>query len=156
MALPEKTKAPSFIGKTDDDGSFATKDLKGLWTVLYFYPKDDTSGCTAEACDFRDSMNRLRRKGVQVVGVSPDTVAKHVKFKTKYELNFLLLADPDHTICEAFQVWTEKSMYGRRYMGVERTTYIIDPKGSITKVFEKVKVPGHVDAVLAALTELSK
>ncbi|MCX6140723.1 MAG: thioredoxin-dependent thiol peroxidase [Candidatus Kapabacteria bacterium] len=156
MALVEKTKAPSFQGDTDGSGSFSSKDLKGLWTVLYFYPKDDTSGCTAQACDFRDSMNRLKRKGVQVVGVSPDTVAKHEKFKTKYELNFPLIADPDHTICEAFQVWKEKSMYGRKYMGVERTTFVIDPKGSIAKVFEKVKVPGHVEAIMTTLAELSK
>ncbi len=154
MARPEQTKAPSFKGATDGNGTFASKDLKGTWTVLYFYPKDDTSGCTREACDLRDSMVRLTPLGVQVVGVSPDSVASHDKFKAKYELPFRLIADPDHTICEAFDVWKEKSMYGRKYMGVERTTYIIDPKGTIVKTFEKVKVPGHVDAILAALDEL--
>lgn len=154
MARPEQSKAPSFKGATDGNGTFALKDLKGTWTVLYFYPKDDTSGCTREACDLRDSMVRLSPRGVQVVGVSPDSVASHDKFKAKYELPFRLIADPDHTICEAFDVWKEKSMYGRKYMGVERTTYIIDPKGTIVKTFEKVKVPGHVDAILAALDEL--
>jgi len=154
MALAEGTKAPAFKGATDSNGSFATKDLRSSWTVLYFYPKDDTSGCTAEACDFRDSMTRLKRKGVRVVGVSPDSLASHEKFKKKYELPFPLLSDPDHAICEAFDVWKEKSMYGRKYMGVERTTYIIDPKGIVVRTFEKVKVPGHVDAVLDALKEL--
>lgn len=99
-------------------------------------------------------MTRLKRKGIRVVGVSPDSLASHEKFKKKYELPFPLLSDPDHAICEAFDVWKEKSMYGRKYMGVERTTYIIDPKGIVVRTFEKVKVPGHVDAVLDALKEL--
>ncbi|MBL0321508.1 MAG: thioredoxin-dependent thiol peroxidase [Ignavibacteria bacterium] len=154
MALAEGTKAPSFKGATDSNGSFATKDLKGLWTVLYFYPKDDTTACTAEACDFRDSMKRLTRIGVQVVGVSPDTIPTHEKFKKKYDLTFPLLSDPDHSICEAFDVWKEKSMYGRTYMGVIRSTYLIDPKGIIAAVFDKVKVKGHVDTVISTLKEL--
>lgn len=154
MALADGTKAPAFKGATDGNGSFALKDCKGLWTVLYFYPKDDTTACTAEACDFRDSMKRLKRKGVQVVGVSPDSVVSHDKFKNKFDLTFPLLSDPDHSICESFDVWKEKSMYGRTYMGVIRTTYIIDPKGVIARTFEKVKVKGHVDAVFEALSEL--
>jgi peroxiredoxin Q/BCP len=154
MALPERTKAPAFKGSTDGNGTFSSKDLKGAWTVLYFYPKDDTSGCTREACDFRDAMQRLTSRDVKVIGVSPDSVASHDKFTAKYGLTFPLLSDPEHVICEAFDVWKEKSMYGRKYMGVERTTYIIDPKGTIVRTFEKVKVPGHVDAVLSALDEL--
>lgn len=154
MALAEGTKAPSFKGDTDGSGTISLASCKGSWLVLYFYPKDATSGCTAEACDFRDSMNRLTNLNVKVVGVSPDSVKSHDSFKAKYELNFPLLADTDKQVCQDFDVWKEKSMYGRKYMGVERTTYIIDPKGKIVRVFEKVKVPGHVDAVIAALTEL--
>lgn len=122
---------------------------------MYFYPKDATSGCTAEACDFRDSMKRLTKLDVRVVGVSPDGVTSHEKFITKYDLNFPLVADEDHAFCEAFDTWKEKSMYGRKYMGVERTTYIINPKGVIVKTYEKVKVPGHVDAIIKDLAELT-
>ena len=154
MALDEGKKVPSFKGMMDDGSMFASKDLKSFWTVLYFYPKDDTSSCTAEACSFRDSMNRIIKDNVRVIGVSPDSVKSHLKFKTKYELNYPLLSDPDHSICEAFFVWKEKSMYGRKYMGVERTTYIINPKCTVAYTFEKVKVAGHVDAVILALKEL--
>lgn len=154
MPLDKGMKAPSFKGAMDDGSIFSSKDLKGTWTVLYFYPKDDTSSCTAEACSFRDSMSGIMKQGVHVIGVSPDTVKSHVKFRLKYELNFPLLSDPDHSICEAFLVWKEKSMYGRKYMGVERTTYIINPKGTVAYTFEKVKVAGHVDAVILALKEL--
>jgi len=154
MALPEGTKAPSFKGSTDGAGSISLTSYKGSWLVLYFYPKDATSGCTAQACDIRDSMNRLTERDVKVIGVSPDSVASHDSFKAKYELNFPLLADTDKEVCQSYDVWKEKSMYGRKYMGVERTTYIIDPKGKIVRVFEKVKVPGHVDALIAALDQL--
>lgn len=154
MALAEGTKAPSFKASTDGAGSASLAAYKGSFLVLYFYPKDSTSGCTAQACDFRDSMKRLAKMGVDVVGVSPDSVKSHDGFKTKFELNFPLIADTDKQICQDYDVWKEKSMYGKKYMGVERTTYIIDPKGKIARVFEKVKVPGHVDAVLAALKEL--
>ncbi|MBC8125281.1 MAG: peroxiredoxin [Candidatus Kapabacteria bacterium] len=154
MALDEGKKAPSFKGIMDDGSIFSSKDLKGFWTVLYFYPKDDTSSCTAEACSFRDSMKRIIKDNVRVIGVSPDTVKSHVKFKTKYELNYPLISDPDHSICEAFEVWKEKSMYGRKYMGVERTTYIIGPKSTIARTYEKVKVTGHVDAIVSALKGL--
>lgn len=154
MALEQGTKAPAFKGPTDGNGSVSLASLKGSWVVLYFYPKDNTSGCTTQACSFRDSMNRLTSMGANVVGVSPDSAASHDKFKAKYELNFALLADEEKSVCTAYDVWKEKSMYGRKYMGVERTTYIIDPKGKIAAVFEKVKVPGHVDAVIASLKEL--
>ena len=113
MALAEGTKAPMVSGATNGNGTFSTKECKGAWTVLYFYPKDATSGCTAEACDFRDSMKRLTKLGVRVVGVSPDSVASHEKFITKFDLNFPLVSDEDHAICEAFDTWKEKSMYGR-------------------------------------------
>lgn len=154
MALTEGTKAPVFTAATDGDGTFALKDVKGSWLVLYFYPKDDTTGCTRQACDFRDAMARITQAGVVLVGVSPDSVRSHDKFRTKYDLAFPLVSDPDHSICEMYDVWKEKSMYGRKYMGVERTTYIINPKGKIVKTFPKVSVPGHVDAVLASLEEL--
>ncbi len=154
MALSENIKIPAFSGVTDSGNIISQKNLKGAWTVLYFYPKDDTTGCTKQACDFRDSMKSLRRAGVQVIGVSPDSVASHGKFKVKYDLPFPLISDEDHTICEAFDVWKEKSMYGRKYMGVERTTYIIQPSLKIARTFEKVKVPGHVDALREALKDL--
>lgn len=154
MALAVGSKAPAFKAPTDGDATFALKDAKGAWLVLYFYPKDDTSGCTAEACVFRDNKRHLTKLGVTVVGVSPDSVKSHDKFKDKYDLNFTLVADEDHAICEAYDTWKEKSMYGRTYMGVVRTTYIIDPKGVIRAAFDKVRVPGHVDVVIATLKEL--
>ncbi|MBU3698639.1 MAG: thioredoxin-dependent thiol peroxidase [Candidatus Kapabacteria bacterium] len=155
MALQNGTKAPAIKAKTDSGGAFTLSSCKGAWVVLYFYPKDDTSGCTAEACDFRDAMSDLTKRGVTVVGVSPDSPASHDRFKAKYDLNFTLVSDEDHAICEAYDTWKQKSMYGRTYMGVERTTYIINPAGKIVATFEKVKVNGHVDQVSAALTELS-
>jgi len=154
MALTEGTKAPAFTAASDGGDTFALKDVKGKWCVLYFYPKDDTTGCTAEACDFRDSLSQLASNNVTVVGVSPDSVKSHDKFKTKYSLPFTIVSDEDHAVCEAYDTWKQKSMYGRTYMGVERTTYIIDPKGTIRKVYAKVSVKGHVDAVLADLTAL--
>lgn len=154
MALDVGSKAPAFNAPTDGGGTFSIKDAKGSWLVLYFYPKDDTSGCTAQACAFRDSMQRLSARGVLVVGVSPDGVKSHDKFKAKCDLSFPLVADEDHAICEAYDTWKEKSMYGRKYMGVERTTYIIDPKGKIVAAWAKVSVPGHVDAVIETLQEL--
>lgn len=154
MALSPGSKAPAFKAPTNSDGTFTLKDAKGAYLVLYFYPKDDTSGCTAEACDFRDSMKRITKSGAIVVGVSPDSVKSHEKFIAKYDLNFTLVADEDKSICEAYDVWKEKSMYGRKYMGVVRTTYLIDPKGKIVHTWENVKVKGHVDEVLAVLKEL--
>jgi peroxiredoxin Q/BCP len=150
MALAEGTKAPMVSGATNGNGTFSTKECKGAWTVLYFYPKDATSGCTAEACDFRDSMKRLTKLGVRVVGVSPDSVASHEKFITKYDLNFPLVSDEDHAICEAFDTWKEKSMYGRKYMGIERSTFLIGADGGIRRIWRKVKVPGHAAEVLKA------
>lgn len=149
--LKEGQKAPSFKLPGDDGKEHSLNDFKGKKVVLYFYPKDDTSGCTKEACDFKDNMSRIKRKDTVVIGVSKDSVKSHLKFKEKYGLNFLLLSDEDLNILEKYGVWKEKSMYGRKYMGVERTTFIIDENGKIQKIFEKVKVPGHVDEVLKNL-----
>lgn len=151
--LAPGSKAPAFRLPSDAGSPVALKDLKGSPVVLYFYPKDDTTGCTTEACGFRDSWRAVQATGAVVLGVSPDGVASHQKFKKKYELPFTLLADEDHAVAEAYGAWGEKSMYGRKYFGVLRTTYIIDARGSITRVFEKVKPRGHAAEVLAALTE---
>ena len=127
-------------------------DLKGAPTILYFYPKDDTSGCTAEACAFRDQMPNFQ--GARVIGVSPDSVKSHKKFVEKYSLNFDLLADTEQALCQALGVWVEKSMYGKKYMGVERTTFLVDAEGIVRHVWRKVKVDGHEQEVLSALKAL--
>jgi thioredoxin-dependent peroxiredoxin len=138
-----------------DDGSVVTSDsLRGRNTVLYFYPKDDTSGCTKEACDFRDAFPRFGKTDAQVIGVSPDSVESHVKFKKKYQLPFTLLADEKHSLADEFGVWKEKSMYGKKYLGIERTTVIVDRNGRVARIFPKVRVPGHVEEVESALREL--
>jgi peroxiredoxin Q/BCP len=147
-------KAPAFKLPATDGSTIALKDLAGKPVVLYFYPKDMTSGCTVEACDFRDASAQLKKLGAVVLGVSPDPVKKHVKFTEKEKLNFPLLADEDHKVCEAYEVWKEKSMYGVKYMGVERSTFLIDKDGKLAKEWRKVKVEGHVAEVLAALKEL--
>ena len=130
---------------------YSLSDFKGQRVVLYFYPKDNTSGCTQEACDFRDNMNRLT-KYATIIGVSPDSLKSHKSFKEKQSLNFILLSDPEHILSETFGVWKEKSMYGRKYMGVERSTFILDKNGNIEKEWRKVKVKGHVEEVIKALT----
>ena len=127
-----------------------SSDLRGQQVVLYFYPKDDTSGCTKEACDFREKIQDFEKAGVVVLGLSPDSVQRHNKFKAKYDLPFSLIADEEKVALEAYGVWVEKSMYGRKYMGVERSTFLIDAEGRIKASWRKVKVPGHVDAVLSA------
>lgn len=137
----------------DIDGNekeYSLQDFKGQKVVLYFYPKDNTSGCTQEACDFRDNINRLT-KYATVIGVSPDSIKSHIKFKEKQILNFILLSDPEHTLSIAFDVWKEKSMYGRKYMGIERSTFILDENLNIIKEWRKVKVKGHVDEVIKFL-----
>ena len=137
----------------DIDGNeqgFDLKDFAGERIILYFYPKDNTSGCTQEACDFRDNINRLT-KYAAVIGVSPDSIKSHKSFKEKQGLNFILLSDPEHLMAEKFGVWKEKSMYGRKYMGIERSTFILDKSGSIEKEWRKVKVKGHVDEVIRYL-----
>ena len=134
----------------DVDGiekEYSLNDFKGQKVVLYFYPKDNTSGCTQEACDFRDNINRLTSFAT-VIGVSPDSIKSHLKFKEKQSLNFILLSDPEHKLAEAFNVWVEKSMYGRKYMGIERSTFVLDENLNIIKEWRKVKVKGHVDEVI--------
>lgn len=138
------------INETGEEKDFSLADFKGKKVVLYFYPKDNTSGCTQEACDFRDNFNRLTSKA-EVIGVSPDSIKSHLKFKENHNLNFTLLSDPEHTLSEAFGAWGEKSMYGRKYMGIIRSTFILDENGQIQKEWRKVKVKGHVDEVLSSL-----
>lgn len=147
-------KAPAFSVPDDSGATVTLRQCKGKPVVLYFYPKDDTSGCTAEACGFRDHWKAVQKAGAVVLGVSPDGVASHQKFRAKYRLPFPLLADTDHAVAEAYGVWGRKSMYGRTYFGILRTTFLIDAKGRIARVFEKVKPTGHAEEVLAALAEL--
>ena len=134
----------------DVDGiekEYSLNDFKGQKVILYFYPKDNTSGCTQEACDFRDNINRLTNFAI-VIGVSPDSIKSHLKFKENQSLNFILLSDPEHKLAEAFNVWVEKSMYGRKYMGIERSTFVLDENLNIIKEWRKVKVKGHVDELI--------
>ncbi len=144
-------KAPPFEGPTDGGSSVSLKSLRGHKVILYFYPKDDTPGCTREACEFRDHFPTFDEGGTRIIGVSPDSAASHDKFKTKFDLPFPLLSDPDHKIAETYGVWKEKSMYGREYMGVERSTFVIDEKGKIAAVYRKVKVNGHVRVLIDGL-----
>jgi len=147
-------KAPSFDLPSDGDGRIKLSALKGHKVVLYFYPKDDTSGCTQEAIDFNGLRKQFEKANTVIIGVSPDSVKSHDKFKAKHELDFDLVSDESKTMLEAYGVWVEKSMYGRKYMGVERTTVLIDDAGKIAQVWNKVKVPGHAKEVLAAAKEL--
>lgn len=154
MALGEGDAAPDFSLPTDGAGTVRLSELKGKPVVLYFYPKDDTPGCTKEACGFRDSLPDFTGVGATVIGISKDTVAKHDKFKAKYNLTFPLASDEAGAVCEAYGTWVEKNMYGRKYMGIERATFLIDGDGRLAKIWRKVKVPGHVDEVLAAVKSL--
>ena len=151
MSLKPGDKAPEFSLPADDGTIVTLGGLHGKKVVLYFYPKDDTSGCTKEACEFRDSWKDVKKSGAVVLGVSPDPVASHQKFKQKYQLPFPLLADIDHRVAGAYGAWGEKSMYGRKYQGILRTTFLIDPEGRVSRVFEKVQPAGHASEVLAAL-----
>jgi peroxiredoxin Q/BCP len=154
MSLKIGDPAPEFTLPTDGDGTVSLAALRGKKVVLYFYPKDDTSGCTKEACSFRDALPDFSKLTATVIGVSKDSVRAHDKFKTKYGLRFILASDENADTCEKYGVWAEKSMYGRKYMGIERTTFLIDEKGVIRGVWPKVKIDGHVDAVLAAAQAL--
>lgn len=149
--LKEGSKAPAFSLEDDSGETIALKDFRGKTVILYFYPKDSTSGCTTEACDFRDAHARIKRKGAVVLGVSKDSAKSHAKFKAAHALPFPLLVDAEGAVCTAYGVWKEKSMYGRKYMGIERSTFIIDGDGKVSKIFSKVKVKGHVDEVLECL-----
>ena len=154
--LEDGKKAPDFALPDADGRTVQLAVLKGQPVVVYFYPKDDTSGCTAEAKDFSRLAPDFRKAGVEVIGVSPDSVASHQKFRKKYDLAVRLAADADKAVATAYGVWVEKSMYGRKYMGVERSTFLIDKKGRIAKSWRKVKVPGHAEEVLAAARTLTK
>ncbi len=155
MALKVGDKAPSFAMTTDGGGKVSLSQLKGQNVVLYFYPKDDTSGCTAEACGFRDNLPKFGKIDAAVIGVSRDSAESHDKFKKKHKLNFTLGADETGKVTEDYGVWVEKSMYGRKYLGIERATFLIDGKGIIRGIWNKVKVPGHVDEILKAVKNLS-
>jgi peroxiredoxin Q/BCP len=149
--LKSGDKAPEFNLLSDTGDKINLKDLKGKKVILYFYPKDNTSGCTKEACDFRDSIKTFQKKNTVIIGVSKDSVESHRKFKSKFELPFTLLSDESADVLKKYGVWKEKSMYGKKYMGIERTTFIINENGTIEKIFSKVKVNGHIEELLKSI-----
>lgn len=149
--LKEGAKAPAFTLPDDAGNPVSLKDFKGRKVVLFIYPKDNTPGCTQEACDFRDQWDKFKKKGAVVLGLSKDNVAGKKKFKDKYGFPYPLLADEDRKVLEAYGVWQEKNMYGKKVMGISRTTFLIDEEGKIARIWPKVKIPGHVDEVFAAL-----
>jgi len=153
--IEEGSKAPDFSLPSVDGGVVSLKELKGKNVVLYFYPKDDTPGCTREACAFRDTQAKIKKTGAVVLGVSPDSVASHEKFKTKYKLNFPLLSDADKSVAKKFGAFGEKVLYGKKVVGMIRSTFVIDGAGVVRKVFPRVKVDGHADKVLSALQEIA-
>ena len=154
--VEEGKKAPAFNLPADSGGKVKLADLKGSPVVLYFYPRDNTPGCTKEACAFRDRSEELQALGAKVLGVSTDSVESHVKFRDKFELNFPLLADVDHAVAEKYGAWREKNMYGKKSMGIQRSTFLIDAEGRVAKVWKKVQVAGHDDQVLEALQALKQ
>lgn len=145
--LKEGSKAPEFKLNDSEGKSVSLKDFRGKDVVLYFYPKDNTSGCTQEACDFRDAYPDFQKLDIAVLGISADSEKSHSGFASKYNLPFILLSDPEKNVIEKYGVWKEKSMYGKKYMGIERTTFLIDKEGKVAKIFPKVKVAGHVDEI---------
>jgi thioredoxin-dependent peroxiredoxin len=149
--VKEGDQAPEFDLPGDDGSRVRLSELRGSKVILYFYPKDNTSGCTTEACEFRDALPRIEEAGALVLGVSPDPISSHARFKEKHDLNFPLLADEDHEVAEAYGVWKEKSMYGRTYWGIERSTFLIDEEGRIAKAWRRVRPKGHAEAVRAEL-----
>lgn len=154
MPISANQLAPDFTLLDENETQHTLSDYRGKPLVLYFYPKDNTSGCTKEACGFRDDYSAYEKTGVVILGVSPDTPKSHLKFKNKYELPFTLLADTDHKVCDLYEVWGRKKFMGREYDGVFRTTFLIDPQGNITKVFENVKPANHSEEILAALAKV--
>lgn len=148
--------APDFTMPTDGNGEVSLSDFKGQSLILYFYPKDDTPGCTKEAQGFTEALEEFNGLNAAIIGVSKDSVAKHDKFKAKYDLSFPLASDEESDVCERYGVWVEKNMYGKKYMGIERATFLIDENGKIAQIWRKVKVPGHVDAVKEALQDQAK
>ena len=154
--LNEGDKAPDFSLPSDGGGTVSLKDFKGRKVLVYFYPKDDTSGCTAESCSFSENIKSFEKLNCAIIGISKDSVKSHDKFKAKYDLQFPLGSDENNDTCERYGVWAEKSMYGRKYMGIERTTFLIDETGKIEKIWHKVKVNGHTDEVMEALNGKAK
>lgn len=152
--LTEGKKAPAFKGKDQNGQPVSLADYKGQKVVLYFYPEDDTPTCTVQACNLRDNIGLLKQQGFTVLGISPDEVKKHKKFEAKYDLPFTLISDPDHTIIDKYGVWGEKQLYGRTYMGLHRTTFLIDPKGVIRKIFLKPKSKQHAEEIVKAWSEI--
>jgi thioredoxin-dependent peroxiredoxin len=148
-------RAPAFSLVADDGSKIRLADFKGRPVVLYFYPKDDTPGCTREACAFRDQQTPLKKLGAVVLGVSADSGESHGKFRAKYGLNFPLLSDPDHSVAEKYGAWREKNMYGKKSMGIQRSTFLIDADGKVAKVWKAVKVDGHDEQVLKAIAAMS-
>ena len=156
MALKINTPAPDFTVKNDKDELISLSQYRGKWVVLYFYPKDNTSGCTKEACDFNENLEQFNNIEAVIIGVSPDSVKSHQNFKKKYDLRFELLSDTEKEVCNKYDVMGEKSMYGKKYLGVIRTTYIIDPEGTIRWVDPKVSVDGHANKIIEQLAILQK
>jgi peroxiredoxin Q/BCP len=152
--LAQGIKAPDFSAKDQNGKDHKLSDYIGRWVVLYFYPKDLTPGCTTEACNFRDDLPEFNKLDAAIIGVSKDSVQKHLKFAKKYDLPFTLISDEKGTICETYGVWQEKSLYGKKYMGINRSTYLIDPKGKIARVFPKVNVKSHAEEIKQAITDL--
>ena len=152
--IEEGQKAPDFTLPTADGSQVKLSDLKGRPVVLYFYPRDDTPGCTREACAFRDRQAEIKKLGATILGVSPDDAKRHAKFRDKYQLNFPLLADTDHKVAERYGAWREKTLYGKKSMGIQRSTYLIDAEGRVRKLWKAVKVDGHDDQVIEALKQL--
>jgi peroxiredoxin Q/BCP len=151
MTVEEGQIAPDFTLTASNGKPLSLSDLRGKWVVLYFYPKDETPGCTREACDFRDHVRQLESLGAVVIGISPDDLRSHDRFIMKHDLPFLLLSDTDHAVAEMYGVWREKNMYGRKIMGIQRSTFLIAPDGRIHRIWRKVKVEGHVDEILDEL-----
>lgn len=147
MSLKIGDIAPEFKLPTDGDGEISLAGFKGQNVIVYFYPKDDTPGCTKQACSFRDNLPDFEKLNTKIIGISKDSVKKHDKFKDKHALNFVLASDEHDTVCERYGVWVEKSMYGKKYMGIERSTFLINTNGKIEQIWGKVQVPGHVEAV---------
>ncbi len=154
--LKEGDKAPNFTLPTDNNKEISLSGLKGKKVIVYFYPKDSTPGCTKEACEFRDNLNSFQKLGTEIIGLSKDSVKKHDNFKEKNDLNFPLASDEAGAICEKYGVWVEKNMYGRKYMGIERATFLIGENGKILKIWRKVKVAGHVEDILSTIEDIEQ
>lgn len=155
MTISINQKAPAFTLLSDNEEKVSLSQFEGKKVVIFFYPKDNTPGCTKESCEFNTSLSGFQKYNTQILGVSKDSVKSHQKFRDKFSFEFPLLSDPEAVMCEAYGVWTQKSMFGKKYMGIERSTFLIDEQGKLIKEWRKVKVPGHVEEVLLAVKRLS-